>query len=615
MPGIVVEIIGNASQFKRELSSAIHATNKANSSMERLSKAARIAGLALAGGLAVGAKIGFDELREGQLVSAQTAAALKSTGAAANVTQAHIEDLATSLSKMSGVDDELIQSSENVLLSFTKIRNEVGKGNDIFDRATKVVLDYSARTGKDASQAALIFGKALEDPLHKSTALARAGIILSDAQKKQIAAFTAAGKPMEAQKVLLDALQVRYGGAAKAAGETLTGQLNRARESFREMAAAIVSGLLPALTVFAGILTTVGIYLQEHQALAKGIAVAFAALATVLISVGIASKIWAATQAVITAATAAWTAVQWLLNAALTANPIGIVVVAIAALVAGIILAWRHSETFRNIVTGAFNAVKTAAEAVLNFFRSNWKIIATLISGPFAPIVLLATDAFGIRSALVNAATAVIDFFRSHWKTIAVLISGPFAPLVALATNAFGVRSALVGAFAAIRTSVVGVLDDIAAGFKWLANNAGKLMDAALSGINKALGALSGPLNTFLSVLTSIKNAIAWILDKAPDIPSIHLPSIPLIGKALGGPVVAGTPYLVGEQGPELFLPNTSGTILPNVSSPSGFRGGGGSGSPINIYVSGSVVSERSLVDAIHDGLLQKQRRNGSLGF
>lgn len=65
-------------------------------------------------------------------------------------------------------------------------------------------------------------------------------------------------------------------------------------------------------------------------------------------------------------ATAAYTAVQWLLNAALTANPIGLVVVALAALAAGLIYAYQHSSTFRNIVDGAFSAVGSAVQAMWN---------------------------------------------------------------------------------------------------------------------------------------------------------------------------------------------------------------------------------------------------------
>ena len=53
-------------------------------------------------------------------------------------------------------------------------------------------------------------------------------------------------------------------------------------------------------------------------------------------------------------------AAQWLINAAMSANPIGIVVVAVAALVAGLVIAYNKSETFRKIVDGAFQAVGKA---------------------------------------------------------------------------------------------------------------------------------------------------------------------------------------------------------------------------------------------------------------
>lgn len=60
--------------------------------------------------------------------------------------------------------------------------------------------------------------------------------------------------------------------------------------------------------------------------------------------------------------------------------------------------------------------------------------------------------------------------------------------------------------------------------------------------------------------------------------------STPFQQRASGGPVSAGSPYLVGERGPELFVPNASGSILPN--------GGGGSSFVINIH--GNVDSERT---------------------
>lgn len=61
-----------------------------------------------------------------------------------------------------------------------------------------------------------------------------------------------------------------------------------------------------------------------------------------------------------TAATKAATAGQWLMNAAMTANPIGLVVAALAALGVGLVIAYRKSETFRRIVDGAFGGVAAA---------------------------------------------------------------------------------------------------------------------------------------------------------------------------------------------------------------------------------------------------------------
>src|SRR5690606_12053919 len=57
----------------------------------------------------------------------------------------------------------------------------------------------------------------------------------------------------------------------------------------------------------------------------------------------------------------AWAAVQWLLNAALTANPVGLVVAAVAALVAAFVVAYKKSDAFRRVVHSALRAVGNAA--------------------------------------------------------------------------------------------------------------------------------------------------------------------------------------------------------------------------------------------------------------
>lgn len=92
----------------------------------------------------------------------------------------------------------------------------------------------------------------------------------------------------------------------------------------------------------------------------------------------------------INAATKAWTAVQWLLNAALTANPIGLVIAAVAALVAGFVLAYKNIEPFRKFIDGlwrllknsvvaAFNAVSYAIEKMVSWVKRAWEWVQKLI--------------------------------------------------------------------------------------------------------------------------------------------------------------------------------------------------------------------------------------------
>jgi len=224
-----------------------------------LRKFGRIAAIA-AGAAAMGAvvktlQVGTTEFMEQQKVAAQTGAVLKSTGGIANVTAKQIGSLSTALMKKSGVDDEAIASGQNLLLTFTKIRNETGKGNDIFDQATVAMLDLSVAMGKDLNSSAILVGKALNDPVKGATALSRAGVQLTQGQKDQIKAFVESGRVLDAQKIILGELTTQFGGSAEAAGKTLPGQLNILKQTFSNLAGDLVSRFLPSLTGVAQRLT------------------------------------------------------------------------------------------------------------------------------------------------------------------------------------------------------------------------------------------------------------------------------------------------------------------------------------------------------------------------
>ena len=79
------------------------------------------------------------------------------------------------------------------------------------------------------------------------------------------------------------------------------------------------------------------------------------------------------------AATAVWTGVQKVLNLVLTANPIGLVIAAIGALVAGVIYAYNNFEGFRNICDKVWEAVKSVASAVWDFLVSAFEKASAVI--------------------------------------------------------------------------------------------------------------------------------------------------------------------------------------------------------------------------------------------
>lgn len=192
-------------------------------------------------------KTGFSELADASAGTAQLAAGIKSTGNAANVTVDGLNNLASSIQGYSGQTDDSIVKSEQLLLTFTNVKNGVGAGNDIFNQATKATADMAAKMGGDASSSAIQLGKALNDPVKGITALTRVGVSFTEQQKNQIKSMVAAGDTMGAQKIILGELNKEFGGAASAYGQSLPGMIDRMKRSWEDLTQTLASTLLPII--------------------------------------------------------------------------------------------------------------------------------------------------------------------------------------------------------------------------------------------------------------------------------------------------------------------------------------------------------------------------------
>ncbi len=223
-------------------------------------------------------------------------------------------------------------------------------------------------------------------------------------------------------------------GAAARLGETLAGNTSTSLEKLKR-------GLQTELV---GALTDSASWVDQNRTAAAILAGVLGTVVGAIAAVKVATVAWNAAQTIAAGATKAWTAVQWLWNAAMSANPIGLVVIALAALVGAIVLAYKNSETFRNIMQGAWEGIKTAAlfvwDNVLKPFFSWWvgnlqkagevatwlwqnviqpgfEGIGAIISGAWSNVIKPALDALGAAwSWIGEKAGEAKDWAVDHWN-------------------------------------------------------------------------------------------------------------------------------------------------------------------------------------------------------
>lgn len=220
---------------------------------------------------------------------------------------------------------------------------------------------------------------------------------LAGRQRKAADASKEYGKGLEGAGEKADASEQRImgvkdtveGAAAVMAGPGANG-LGAYLQGWADLASGVANAVIPALQAFS---------LTNMKATASAAASKVAMLASA-------------------AATKVWAAGQWLLNVALTANPIGLVVVAIAALVAGIILAYKNSETFRKICDAAFKAIGKAVSWLVDKAVAGFKIFWESIEAVWRWFKKLTGASDDQKEAQKDVATAVDETTNAYQDQI-----------------------------------------------------------------------------------------------------------------------------------------------------------------------------------------------------
>ncbi len=123
-------------------------------------------------------------------------------------------------------------------------------------------------------------------------------------------------------------------------------------------------------------------------------------------------------------ATALWTKAQAGLNAVMSANPIGVILVSIGALILLIVKLYTKCEWFRNgvnaignflknLVVKGVEGLKNLFNSIVNFFKNNWQSISTAIASPFVKAFNVIRDAFGKIGKFFND---LINNIKNAWS-------------------------------------------------------------------------------------------------------------------------------------------------------------------------------------------------------
>jgi tape measure domain-containing protein len=150
--------------------------------------------------------------------------------------------------------------------------------------------------------------------------------------------------------------------------------VNDIMDLFLAIVPPIASAIMGIFSVIAGVIGFIVNWKTELGLLAGVVAVGTIAFNAHAIAIGAVAAI----QGVVTIATNAWTAAQWLLNAALNANPIGIVITVIAALVAAVVYCWNKFAGFRAFILTMWNTMKGFGNIIKEYVIDRLK---TLLSG------------------------------------------------------------------------------------------------------------------------------------------------------------------------------------------------------------------------------------------
>lgn len=452
--------------------------------------------------------MGARELGAIEKSTKQTDITLRRFGDGAKISAGFVADLAKALQRKSGLDDQAIQSGQNMLLTLGSIDVKTKSGAKTFKIASRSMVEFADSMGKDVTTAGALYAKTLAAASQGSILLPKGVKLSGDAMAKLEADMKKASTSTERQTLVMDALQKKFAG-----GMDLTNseKMAVAMDELAGVGAKIVTLLLPAFNVLVDKLQGVttwfdGLSESGQKFVGIGLLVS-AALGPVLVGVGTLVTLFAGPLA---AALAAIT------------GPVALGVAAVVGLGVAFTMAYRKSESFRSGVNSVLRSVKTNFTQIFGSLRqtlSTWIGWATTAWGKWGDdLVRAVRPAFNFVKAIVST---VLNSIASIIKVGLAVMRGDWS--TAWAEFKSGAKKAWDGIKSIISSGARAAVQVV----KNLANAIGKVASEMLSA-GKKLGQkiIDGIISAIKGAAGRIKGAVKDAVGNIKiDIPKIDMPS------------------------------------------------------------------------------------------
>lgn len=255
--GINIVVTGATAPLRASLQNATKDVDRFGGSVKAgMARATLALGAGAVAAAALGREFvkGAEDARTAERRLDQVAVSMAVFGTDTSKATARLKALGDELERETGLTAETIKLTQAKLLTFRELALTADEAGGAFDRATVAALDLAAAGFGSAEQNAVQLGKALNDPIKGITALARSGVTFTAQEKNKIRTLVESNKVLEAQNIILEAIETQVGGTA-AASATSSAKIANA---FGEIKDVIGDLLLPVMDRFADSIQRIG---------------------------------------------------------------------------------------------------------------------------------------------------------------------------------------------------------------------------------------------------------------------------------------------------------------------------------------------------------------------